>query len=96
MESGKHYVYILECGDNTYYTGYAQDVKKRMRMHEEGKGAKYTKGRGPFAVVYEESFDSKGTALKREYEIKQLSRKQKEVLIKYGGNDKGANTAELS
>ena len=77
----KHYVYILECGDGTYYTGYTNQLIKRYIMHCEGKGAKYTKGRGPLKFVYCEMYDTKSQAMKREYQIKQFSRKEKERLI---------------
>lgn len=77
-----HYIYILCCKDDTYYTGYTNDVKKRVQAHNEGKGAKYTKGRGPVKLVYYEEYEDKKTAMKREWEIKQLSRKEKERLIK--------------
>lgn len=77
-----HYIYILCCKDDTYYTGYTNDVKKRVQAHNEGKGAKYTKGRGPVKLVYYEEYEDKKTAMKREWEIKQLSRKEKEKLIK--------------
>lgn len=80
MENGQ-YVYILECADKTYYTGYTTNVDRRLRMHNEGKGAKYTKYRRPCKLLYYESFSDKSLALKREYAIKQLSRKEKEELM---------------
>lgn len=73
---------MLHCGDGTLYTGYTNDLKRRLKMHESGKGAKYTRGRGPFEVVHVEHFSHKGKAMQREYEIKQLTRQQKEVLIR--------------
>lgn len=79
--SNKHYVYILKCSDNTYYTGYTNDVTRRIKLHNEGKGAKYTRGRTPVQLVYEEMYETKTEALKREYEIKQLRRTEKERLI---------------
>lgn len=75
------YVYLLECGDGSYYTGYAVDVRKRLKMHEQGKGAKYTRGRGPLLLRYVEVLLSKGDALRREREIKRLSKAQKRRLI---------------
>lgn len=96
MSGDQHYVYILKCKDNTYYTGYAKDVKQRLELHNEGKGAKYTRGRGPHELVYSAPFPSKGDALRKEYEIKQLTRKQKESLIAEEGRKKHAtNTEEL-
>lgn len=80
-----HYIYILECSDGTLYTGYTNDLNKRLATHNEGKGAKYTKSRLPVKRVYEEVYDTKSDAMKREYAIKQLSRFQKLKLIQ-GGN----------
>ena len=77
-----NYVYILECSDGTFYTGWTNDLEKRIRMHSEGKGAKYTKGRGPFKLVHNEEFEKKRDAMKREYAIKKLSRAEKIELIK--------------
>lgn len=80
----KHYTYILECKDQTLYTGYTTDLERRLKVHNDGKGAKYTKIRRPVKLVYHEEFDNKSEALKREYALKQLSRKQKLLLIKEG------------
>ena len=76
-----YYIYILECCDGTYYTGYTNDIEKRLRAHNDKKGAKYTKGRTHVTLVYKESCDSKPEALKREYAIKRLSRNDKKKLI---------------
>ena len=76
-----HYTYILKCKDNTYYTGYTTDVDKRVKAHNEGKGAKYTRGRGPVELVYYEEHMEKQAAMRREWEIKQLSRNEKEKII---------------
>ena len=73
----KHHVYIVICSDKTLYTGYSTDVYKRIEKHNKGQGAKYTKNRRPVVVVYIESFDTKSEAMKREYQIKKLSRKEK-------------------
>lgn len=81
----EHLVYILKCQDNTFYTGYTNNLSRRLLMHEAGKGAKYTRGRGPFEVVYTEEFITKEEALKREYQIKQLTRPEKEKLIESEG-----------
>ena len=75
-------VYILRCGDGSLYTGIAVDVQARLKIHQSGKGAKYTRGRDPLDVVYTESMESKSAALKREYAIKALTREEKERLIK--------------
>lgn len=78
-----HFIYILACGDGSYYTGYTTDVEERVRAHKEGKGAKYTRGRGPLELVYTEEFSEKSLAMKREWEIKhRLTRKDKEDLIR--------------
>lgn len=81
------YVYILKCSDNTLYTGYSNDLNKRVQTHNDGLGAKYTRGRLPVSLLYNEAFDSKSEAMKREYAIKQLSKKSKLRLIKYGRDD---------
>ncbi|MFW6006638.1 MAG: GIY-YIG nuclease family protein [Bacillota bacterium] len=77
-----HYVYIVECSDGTYYTGYTTEPARRVEEHNQGEGAKYTRGRSPVNLVYKEKYDKKSKALQREYEIKSLSRKLKEKLIK--------------
>ncbi|RDW15289.1 endonuclease [Oceanobacillus arenosus] len=82
MEENKHIVYMLRCKDNTLYTGYTNDLEHRLKMHTEGKGAKYTRGRGPFKVVYIEKYDEKEKAMQREYQIKQLTRNEKMHLIR--------------
>jgi len=76
-----HYVYIVRCADGTLYTGYARDPRARERAHNSGRGAKYTAGRRPVQLVYQEVFRSVGKALAREYAVKQLSRAQKAALI---------------
>lgn len=76
-----HYVYILECRDGSLYTGYTTNITRRVQMHTNGKGAKYTRGRGPFTLKLSESYPTKESAMKREYEIKQLSRTEKITLI---------------
>lgn len=82
METNEHTVYILRCNDGSLYTGYTNDLEHRMEMHESGKGAKYTRGRGPFQVMYVEKFSTKEEALQREHGIKQLTRKGKFQLIR--------------
>jgi putative endonuclease len=81
-EEGRHHVYLLRCADETLYTGYTTDVERRLTEHNAGDGAKYTRGRTPVDLVHVESFDSRSVAMRREYEIKQLSRSQKKQLIK--------------
>lgn len=77
-----NYTYILKCRDNSLYTGWTNNLKKRIASHNAGTGAKYTKARRPVELVYYEEFQTKEEAMKREYAIKQLSRNQKEALIK--------------
>ena len=74
-------VYILKCADGTLYTGITNDLERRMAEHEAGQGAKYTKGRGPFQLVYQESCEDRGLASKREHKIKALNRKAKFALV---------------
>ena len=71
---------MVECDDNTYYTGYTNDLEHRIKKHNQGKGAKYTRGRTPVNLVYKEEYDSQSKAMRREYEIKKLTRKEKEEL----------------
>ena len=77
------YVYILLCMDGSFYTGYTGDLNERMKQHENGKGAKYTKSHPPQKMAYTELFGSRGAAMKRERAIKKLSHKQKQELIRY-------------
>jgi putative endonuclease len=76
-----HHVYILECADGTYYTGYTTDVERRVEEHNAGTGAKYTRGRTPVEVIHTETYDSQSAAMQREYAIKQLRRPAKEELV---------------
>ncbi|MFR2780619.1 MAG: GIY-YIG nuclease family protein [Clostridium sp.] len=77
----ENYTYILRCTDGTYYCGWTNNLDRRLKAHNEGKGAKYTRSRRPVALVYYEAFSTKEEAMRREYEIKQLPRKKKEELI---------------
>lgn len=78
------WVYILRCADDTLYTGVTDDVERRLAAHNSGKGAKYTRGRGPVAVVYREEQPDKSQALRRELALKRLTRPQKLALIAVG------------
>ncbi|WP_425311038.1 GIY-YIG nuclease family protein [Fictibacillus nanhaiensis] len=80
-KNGNHFVYILECSDGTYYTGYTNEISQRLRKHEEGKGAKYTRGRGPLKLVFQQSFQTKQEAMRMEFAVKKLSRAEKERII---------------
>lgn len=76
-----NYTYIVKCSDETLYTGWTNNLKKRLEAYNSGKGAKYTKNRRPVELVYFEEYDTKQEAMKREYAIKQLSRQKKLALI---------------
>ncbi|USF25815.1 hypothetical protein N510_000731 [Firmicutes bacterium ASF500] len=76
------YVYILRCGDGTLYTGITDNIPRRLAAHQAGRGAKYTRGRGPLELVYQEEAPDKPAALRREIEIKRFKRTEKERLIK--------------
>ncbi len=76
-----NYTYIVQCSDGTYYTGWTNNLEKRIAAHNSGKGAKYTKTRTPVRLVYYEIFETKEEAMSREYGIKQWNRKRKQELI---------------
>ena len=80
----KCYAYILKCADGTLYTGWTNNLEKRLKTHNEGKGGKYTRSRLPCKLFYYEEFEDKIKAQRREWEIKQLSRKQKLALVDNG------------
>ena len=77
----KYYTYMVRCADGTLYTGYTTDPEKRVRTHNSGKGAKYTRSRGPVTLVFCREADSKHDAMSLEARIKLLTRKEKEALI---------------
>lgn len=76
------YTYMVRCGDGSLYTGWTNDLEKRVMAHNLGKGAKYTKSRLPVELVYHERFATKEEAMSREYAIKRLTRREKEQLLK--------------
>ncbi|MBB5017101.1 putative endonuclease [Chitinivorax tropicus] len=82
--AGQWVVYILQCVDGSLYTGVSNHLPRRIREHEQGTGARYTRGRGPLTLRYVEPVESKSQALKRERAIKQLTRSQKLALIEAG------------
>ncbi|SHN37601.1 GIY-YIG nuclease family protein [Gracilibacillus kekensis] len=98
VEKINHYVYILKCKDETLYTGYTTNIKRRLNMHEQGKGAKYTRGRAPFQLQCYQRCETKSEALKLEAKIKKLPRAKKMLFIKkkqtegYGADE---NTKKL-
>ncbi|QPQ32931.1 GIY-YIG nuclease family protein [Lysinibacillus sp. JNUCC 51] len=83
-KNNSHYFYVLECADQSFYAGYTNNVERRVDVHNAGKGAKYTRARGPVECIYVEEFDTKQEAMRAEYAFKQLTRKQK---MKYIGRD---------
>ena len=85
MENKEHYFYVLSCKDDSLYAGYTNNLKRRVKLHNEGKGAKYTRGRRPVKLVYSKPFQLKVKRCKAEYAFKQLERKKKlQYLIKEG------------
>ena len=82
-EETLHYFYVLKCHDDTFYAGYTIDVERRLKEHNDGVGAKYTRlaKRRPLVLLHHESFTTKSEAMKQEYAFKQLSRKQKELYL---------------
>lgn len=76
-----NFTYMLMCGDGSLYTGWTNDIEKRLKVHRSGKGAKYTRGRGPLTLVHLEAFETKSEAMKREVFIKSLTREEKEQLL---------------
>lgn len=81
----QHTFYVLECKDGSYYAGYTNDLAKRVKVHNEGKGAKYTRAKRPVTCIYSELYETKQEAMQAEYAFKQLSRKEK---ITYMGASK--------
>lgn len=83
-EAQRHFFYVLQCNDNTFYAGYTTDVDRRLKEHNDGIGAKYTRlaKRRPLLLLHYESFATKSEAMKQEYAFKQLSRQQKEIYLR--------------
>ena len=75
------YLYMLRCGDGTLYTGITTDVQRRLAAHRRGTGAKYTRGRGPLELVYQETLPDHGQALRRELAVKAMTRQEKLALL---------------
>lgn len=92
MENNEHFFYVLTCKDGSFYGGYTNNLERRIKLHNEGKGAKYTKGRGPVSLTFFKKYPSKSEALRAEWQFKSLTRKQKiEFLRKeMGGFDVAA------
>ena len=77
-----NYTYIVKCSDGSLYTGWTNDLEKRIKAHNDGRGAKYTRSRRPVALAYYEEFRTKEEAMRREWEIKRMSREQKLKMIR--------------
>ncbi len=86
-------IYIIKCADGTFYTGITNDLDKRLKAHDAGLGAKYTKSRGPVKLAYTETAPDRSAASKREYSIKKLSRTEKLVLIANTSTNISTNTS---
>ena len=86
-----NYTYMLRCSDGTYYTGWTNDLEKRVRTHNRGRGGKYTRTRIPVELAYYEEFETKEEAMSREFAIKQLPRTEKEKLVQRFLKEKGEN-----
>ncbi|PLT32633.1 GIY-YIG nuclease family protein [Bacillus sp. V5-8f] len=84
MGKNEHFFYVLSCKDGSLYAGYTNNLEKRIHLHNEGKGAKYTRGRGPVELVYYETFSTKNEAMRAEYRFKQLDKKAKLNYIEKG------------
>ncbi len=80
-----YFTYFVRCADGTLYSGWTVDLDRRIRAHNAGRGAKYTRSRRPVELVYCETWDTRGDALRRERQLKQLSRREKEAVIAAGG-----------
>ena len=83
-KTNEHLFYVLECNDGSYYAGYTNDLEKRIRVHNDGKGAKYTRAKLPVHCIYKEGFETKREAMQAEYRFKQLTRSAKERYMKKG------------
>lgn len=96
MEScEQHYFYVLTCADGSLYGGYTNNLERRIKLHNEGKGAKYTRGRGPVTLTFSKSYASKSEAMSAEYHFKQLSRRQKFEFIERETGDHNVAAEEL-
>ena len=84
---GEHFFYVLECRDKSFYGGYTNNMERRLTVHNEGKGAKYTRARRPVVLLYKEEFETKSEAMKAEYAFKKLTRKEKERFLKERKNE---------
>lgn len=88
------YVYILRCGDGTLYTGSTKELERRLASHRSGRGARYTRGRGPLSLVYREQLPTWPEALRREAAIKKLTRAEKIALIAQSDTEQDGDASE--
>ncbi|MDP4161538.1 MAG: GIY-YIG nuclease family protein [Bacillota bacterium] len=95
MENAEHYFYVLRCKDGSYYGGYTNNLERRMKAHNEGKGAKYTRGRGPVVLIFNKRYANKSDALKAEYQFKRLPRKKKDEFLLMERSDGDVAAKEL-
>jgi putative endonuclease len=95
MENDNHIFYVLTCRDGSLYGGYTNHLERRIKLHNEGKGAKYTRGRGPVELTYYRSFENKGDALRAEYTFKLLTRKKKDEFLMKELGDHDVATKKL-
>ncbi len=92
-DSKRYYLYVLECGDGTLYTGYTPDVATRLAQHRAGTGAKYTRGRGPLTLLASAEFPTKHDAMSAEYRFKHLTRDKKDALLAKAAASKSPSNA---
>jgi putative endonuclease len=95
MENSYHFFYVLTCKDSSLYGGYTNNLERRIKMHNEGKGAKYTRGRGPVELTYYQCYEDKGEALRAEYNFKRLTRKKKVEFLSRVKGDNDVAAKEL-
>jgi len=95
MARNEHYFYVLLCRDGSLYAGYTNDLPRRIEQHNEGKGAKYTRGRGPVTLLFSKPYETKGEALKAEYAFKQLPRTKKKDFLKRELGEENATAKKL-
>jgi putative endonuclease len=95
MEKNEHYFYVLTCKDGSFYGGYTNNLERRIKLHNDGKGAKYTRGRGPVELTYYRSYETKGEALRAEYKFKRLTRKKKDEFLMRESGDLNVAAKEL-
>lgn len=89
------YVYLLECSDGSYYTGWTVNLENRVKSHNAGRGARYTRSRRPVTLVYWETCQDRSQALRREAQLKKFDRKQKEQLVAAFAGGSAEKTAEM-